>query len=114
MTILVVDDHEFLLESVTAWLAGQHPVQGFTSPGPALAAIDGCTLLVTDLFLDGPLDGPGLIARARELRPGLPAILMTSHEPDEVDRVRLPGGVPLLHKPFSRRNLLQQVHNLLY
>jgi len=61
-------------------------------------------ILVTDVVMPG-IGGPELIRRATELRPGLPAILMSGYtagalegRPDSLDAV-------LLEKPFTAAEL---------
>jgi signal transduction histidine kinase len=59
-------------------------------------------LLLSDIRMPGRLDGHGLAAEARALRPGLPVVLMTGFD----DSVAGDVVVPQLRKPFSRADLL--------
>ncbi|WP_337876985.1 PAS domain-containing protein [Elioraea sp.] len=59
-------------------------------------------LLLTDIRMPGRLDGHGLAAEARALRPGLPVVLMTGFDDSGIGDAAL----PLVRKPFTRGALL--------
>jgi PAS domain S-box-containing protein len=59
-------------------------------------------LLLSDIRMPGRLDGHGLAAEARALRPGLPIVLMTGYDDTAAEDV----VVPILRKPFGRGALL--------
>jgi two-component system, cell cycle sensor histidine kinase and response regulator CckA len=72
-----------------------------------------CDLLITDVVMPG-MRGVELAHRAQQLRPGLPVLMMSGYTTPlaEEDR-RAMASSPLLEKPFSRRDLLEEVRALL-
>jgi PAS domain S-box-containing protein len=70
-------------------------------------------LLISDVVMPG-MRGVELAQRAHELRPELPILMMSGYTTplEEEDRVAM-AEAPLLEKPFSRRDLLGEVRQLL-
>jgi PAS domain S-box-containing protein len=70
-------------------------------------------VLISDVVMPG-MRGVELAKRAAQLRPNLPVLMMSGYTTplDEADRVAI-AEAPLLEKPFSRRDLLGEVHRLL-
>jgi hypothetical protein len=70
-------------------------------------------LLISDVVMPG-MRGVELARRARELRPELPVLMMSGYTTplEEEDRKAM-AETPLLEKPFSRRDLLGEVRELL-
>jgi len=63
--------------------------------------------LVTDFAMPG-LNGADLVSAARELQPGLPALVITGYVGAEgLDR--LPPGVTILRKPFQRQDFVSKI-----
>jgi CheY-like chemotaxis protein len=110
--VLLVDD-EALVRSTTAAMLGD---MGFvvTEADGAAAALKllgmghAADLLVTD-YLMPETNGAELIAAARALRPGLPAMLVTGY----TDAHTLDPTLPRLTKPFRRAELASAVAKLL-
>jgi hypothetical protein len=70
-------------------------------------------LLISDVVMPG-MRGVELARRARELRPELPILMMSGYTtPLEDDDRKAMAEAPLLEKPFSRRDLLGEVRELL-
>jgi hypothetical protein len=70
-------------------------------------------LLISDVVMPG-MRGVELARRARELRPGLPVLMMSGYTtPLEDEDRKAMAEAPLLEKPFSRRDLLGEVRELL-
>jgi PAS domain S-box-containing protein len=71
-------------------------------------------LLISDVVMPG-MRGVELARRAHELTPELPVLMMSGYTTPmaEEDRTAM-ADAPLLEKPFSRRDLLGEVHALLY
>jgi DNA-binding response OmpR family regulator len=117
-TILVVDDEAHILHVVSLKLgnAGFHVLTANDAEEAAeLAAANAVDLVITDYQMPGPngLD----LARRLHAQPGrrdLPIILLTAHglalEPVEISRA---GVACCLSKPFSPREVLARVHELL-
>lgn len=112
-TILLVDD-EFGVRTIARRLLerGGHRVIEAGDGLEALAVVsDGVPLdlLITDLVMPG-LHGRDLVARFRELRPGVPIICITGFagEMGEAD-IRMDGVANVLSKPFSSEVLLRAV-----
>jgi PAS domain S-box-containing protein len=70
-------------------------------------------LLISDVVMPG-MHGVELAHRAQELQPELPILMMSGYTTPLTDSDRkVMAGAPLLEKPFSRRDLLGEVHDLL-
>ncbi len=111
--VLLVDD-EYLVRVATAEMLREigHDVIEVSSPAAALdllstdASVD---LLITD-YLMPKMRGSELIAEARTLRPGLPALLITGYsELSESEAAQLPR----LGKPFREADLAVHIARLL-
>jgi PAS domain S-box-containing protein len=119
--VLVVDDEEAVREVV----AGTLETRGFVALTAAdgrhalalLGPEQGVDLLLTDLSMPG-IDGIEVIGRARELRPRLPAILLTGYASDALESAigdTLRGGpFLLLRKPVEPAELADRVGALLH
>ncbi len=81
-----------------------------------LAALSGggpFDLLVSDVVMP-ELNGIELLAEARRLAPGLPAILMSGYAADALERSGpLPAGVELLQKPITPQRIRAKVQEAL-
>jgi PAS domain S-box-containing protein len=117
--ILLVDDDP-LVRELTAEQLEAAGFRALSAKGgqAALALLDAgeaVDLLLTDLSMPD-LDGIAVIARARQRRPGLPAILLTGIATDPAQLAAassLAGGFALLRKPISGRKLAENVAALL-
>jgi CheY-like chemotaxis protein len=106
--LLLVDDVADVLVISAAFLRGAGFDVAFASSGDeALARISAgerFDALVSDYSLPG-LNGIELILQARQVRPGLPALLISGFT--DIARVEtLPPGVALMSKPFQRREFV--------
>jgi PAS domain S-box-containing protein len=106
-TVLVVDDEADLLELAVVYLGEM----GLT----ALQAKDGASalrtiaehgeidLMVTDIFMDGGMNGAELVERARALRPALKIVYSSGFPAEVMAGKTMPLFVgPLLRKPYQR------------
>ncbi len=75
-----------------------------------LAAGEDVALLFTDVVLPGGMNGPELAEAARRLRPGLRVLLACGSAPPDEGSV---AGIPVLGKPYRRRDLAEQVRRVL-
>ncbi len=68
-------------------------------------------VMVTDYAMER-MDGIELLARAEQLRPGLPSIVITGFA--DAARLRaLPEGIEVLSKPFRRMELIGRLRLLI-
>jgi PAS domain S-box-containing protein len=107
LRILLVDDHDGVRETTAALLRDLGHDVAEAADGPQLLAlIEGrtdCDLLITDYAMPH-VSGTELIRQARELRPGLPAVIITGYA-DAQSISKRPDDVPVLAKPFTPEQL---------
>jgi len=113
--ILVVEDEEALRAGLTDLLEGAGHIVEAVEDGLVAAerALDPAfELVLLDLMLPG-LDGLEVCRRVRELRPGLPILMLTARGAED-DKVRglEAGADDYLAKPFGVRELLARVDAL--
>ena len=71
-------------------------------------------LLLTDVIMPSMM-GNEVAARVQALRPGTPVLYMSGYaQPVLTENGTLPPGVLIIEKPFTRRDLLDQVHARLH
>ena len=111
-TVWVVDDDEFVRDSLTAMLqAFGFSVSAFPSGADLLAHYrDGAaSCLVIDQHMPG-LAGLEVLAALRGLHAAPPTILITGRVDAEIEqRARLLGAIAVLEKPFSAARLVSLV-----
>jgi PAS domain S-box-containing protein len=114
--VLVVDDETAVREQIAAVLQDLGCTVLEAADGlvglsllRSEAAID---LLVTDIGLPG-LNGRQLADAARDLRPGLPVLMITGYAGAALEDMRLPAGMAVIVKPFALGALGAQVGALL-
>jgi CheY-like chemotaxis protein len=111
-TVLVVDDDPDLLavaqEGLVSFGCNVLLANGGSTALDVLASNSSVDLLVVDVNLGG-MTGPELIERAREIRPGIKALIMTGGA--EIPRVGRDGSrpPPMLSKPFRAADLARAV-----
>ena len=117
MKVLVVDDEPGMVNTLEAGLVSAgYQVVTASNGGQALQIIklsskkaEPVGLLVTDLIMPG-INGLDLVELARQLLPGLPAILVTAYGVDNVckDAMSL-GSCEYLEKPFNMSVILPRL-----
>ena len=117
--IMLVDDDAEVLETMDEMLeASGYAVESFSGTAPALSHLEHgepADLLITDLSMPGT-DGLGLIREAQRRWPGVPSILLTGYNGDELAPITAPltgGRLVVLQKPIRLGALLKQVAALL-
>lgn len=115
--VLVVDDEELVRRTLSLFLikAGFSAV-AVNSGAEAMEVLQGeggqgFDLLVTDQSMPG-LTGCELIEKVAQLRPGLPALLVTGYNMAD-GHGEVPSGITTLYKPFERAAFLDRVQALL-
>ena len=108
LRVLLVDDHEAVRATTAALLAdlGHSIIEA--SDGPEVLARlkmspDCCDLLITDYAMPH-VSGAEVIRQGRELRPGLPAVIITGYA-DTQSIGRRPPNVVVVSKPFTPEQL---------
>jgi CheY-like chemotaxis protein len=111
LSILLVDDHDGVRATTSAMLSDLgHQVMTASDGKEALGLLEqelAIDLLLTDYAMP-LLSGSELVRRARDGRPGLPAILITGNA-DAVEEAEPGYGVLTLSKPFTPRQLQQAI-----
>jgi DNA-binding response OmpR family regulator len=116
-TILLVDDEEMIRTSTARMLRRQgYAVVTAKDGGEALALLRqgvAADLLLTDVVMP-VIYGTELVRLARDIRPGLPVLLMSGFADQRNQRHdALPEGVPFLSKPFDVGELVARVREAL-
>ena len=117
-TILVVEDEEL----VRAYLADvlhdlNFEVIEAADAAAALRVIERnevrIDLLLSDVALPG-VNGRELVARARQLRPGLKVLFMTGYSRDTVEsQGRFEPGIDLVQKPVTEAILAKRIRGMI-
>jgi CheY-like chemotaxis protein len=110
-TILVADDNRGFAELLRALLEDDgHEVVTAYSGLAAIAVVEQNSVdaAVLDVLIP-EISGDAVAVRLRQLKPGLPIALMTGHGAGFTKGV----GLPVLHKPFTKEELLETVERLL-
>jgi PAS domain S-box-containing protein len=109
-SILLVDDDSDVLMTVGAFLQkdGFQVVRaaGGNQALAVLASDQRIDAIVTDFAMPG-LNGADLVAEARLIRPGVPAVVISGFL--DIGTSLPPGGVIMLRKPFQRDALIRLV-----
>ncbi len=109
LSILLADDHDLVRTSTAEMLDSMGHVSVQVHSGEAalrqLAFGEDYDLLITDYMMPG-MTGVELAAKAREMRPGLPAILMTGYDASSGEDA---AGLIRLAKPFQSNDLARAI-----
>jgi hydroxymethylpyrimidine pyrophosphatase-like HAD family hydrolase/ActR/RegA family two-component response regulator len=117
-TILLVEDNLGVARALAQGLSlsedGNYRVDVCDSGEEALTRLveSPYDLLISDLRLPG-LDGLDLLARARQMRPGIRTILITAYGSPEVEARSREVATLYLPKPFHLREVLSHVERVL-
>jgi len=69
-------------------------------------------LMITDMIMPG-MTGTELAVQMKELRPDMRVIFMSGYADYSTDGPQLDGKSLTLQKPFTRKQLMQAVHQIL-
>jgi CheY-like chemotaxis protein len=110
-TVLVADDNRGFAELLRALLedAGHDVVTAYSGLAAiALVEQQDVDAAVLDVLIP-EISGDAVAERLRQLRPGMPIVLMTGADRN----FAAASGLPVLHKPFTKEELLGAVEQLL-
>ncbi len=117
-TILVVEDEEEIRDVCRIILGKAGYETLFASNGDEAIALfkkhaDTIDLLFTDVILPG-ISGVEVYQQCRIIKTDIPVLFVSGYSADikEIEKI-IKQGIPLLHKPYSREELLQRIRILL-
>ena len=115
-TVVIVDDEEMVLSSISTFLGleTQYNVKTFTSPAEALDFIEQNPIhLVVSDYLMPQMDGVTFLAKVRELRPEVPRIILTGYADKEnaIKAINDVGLFQYIEKPWDNDDLLIIIRN---
>lgn len=115
-TVVIVDDEEMVLTSLSTYLTleTEYEVATFTRASEALQYIEEheVGLIISD-FLMPEMDGITFLARARELRPDVPRIILTGYADKEnaIKAINQVGLYQYVEKPWDNDDLRLVIRN---
>lgn len=115
--VLVIEDEEILQEMVRdALKEGGFDLTTVASGEQAIAMIESGVVkfvaLVTDINVEGPINGWKVARLIRQIDPAFPVVYMTGAAADEWSSEGVPNSI-LLQKPFAPAQLVTAVSQLL-
>ena len=115
--ILVVEDEPQVLDYVARLLrTSGYRILTAANGSEALALIEsnsGIDVLLSDIGLPG-MSGVELVGKAREIHPDLKVVLASGYAYEHLVRSgALAGDMPIVFKPFERRDLLGRIRSVL-
>ncbi|MBI3473005.1 MAG: response regulator [Candidatus Solibacter usitatus] len=114
--MVVVDDEDMVLTSVRAFLSleTEYEIQTFLEPERAVEFLRNnlAEVIVSDYLMPG-MTGIQFLARARELQPEAPRVLLTGHADKQsaIEAINQVGLFHYLEKPWDNEQLLLIVNN---
>lgn len=115
-TVLIVDDEEMVLTSLSTYLTLEtdYDVVTFTSATRALDYLEKneVGLIISD-FLMPEMDGISFLAKARELRPDVPRVILTGYADKEnaIKAINQVGLYQYVEKPWDNDDLRLVIRN---
>jgi DNA-binding NtrC family response regulator len=115
-TILIVDDEEMVLTSLSTYLTLEttYDVVTFTSAAHALQYIEknDVGVIISD-FLMPEMDGITFLAKAKELRPDAPRVILTGYADKEnaIKAINLVGLYQYVEKPWDNDDIRLIIRN---
>lgn len=110
-TILIVDDEEMVLTSLSSFLALEtnYNVETFTSANEALGFVNSNNVdLVVSDYLMPEMDGITFLAEVKKIRPEVPRIILTGYADKEnaIKAINNVGLFQYIEKPWDNDDLL--------
>jgi len=115
-TVLIVDDEEMVLTSLSTYLTLEtdYEVVTFTSAARALEHIEvhDVGIIISD-FLMPDMDGIAFLARAKDLRPDAPRVILTGYADKEnaIKAINQVGLYQYVEKPWDNHDLRLIIRN---
>jgi DNA-binding NtrC family response regulator len=115
-TVLIVDDEEMVLTSLSTYLTLEtdYDVVTFTSAARALEHIEAhdVGIIISD-FLMPEMDGIAFLARAKDLRPDAPRVILTGYADKEnaIKAINQVGLYQYVEKPWDNDDLRLIIRN---
>ena len=115
-TIVIVDDEEMVLTSLSSFLnlETEYTVQTFLSAAEALKFIEGNPIdLVLSDYLMPEMDGISFLSRVRSLQPEVPRVILTGYADKEnaIKAINEVGLFQYIEKPWDNDDLLLIIRN---
>ena len=115
-TIIIVDDEEMVLTSLSSFLAleTEYHVETFTAATKALEYVESNDIdLVISDYLMPEMDGITFLAEVRKLRPEVPRIILTGYADKEnaIKAINEVGLYQYLEKPWDNEDILIVLRN---
>ena len=115
-TIMLVDDEEMVLTSLSSFLMLEtdYDVVTFTSGHQALQHLEGHTIdVVVSDFLMPEMDGLAFLSQVRDLRPEIPRIILTGYADKEnaIKAINEIGLYQYIEKPWNNDDLQLVLRN---
>ncbi len=115
-TVVIVDDEEMVLTSLSSFLALEtdYNVETFTSAKKALEFIKRSDVgLVISDYLMPEMDGISFLAKVKEVKPQIPRIILTGYADKEnaIKAINDVGLFQYIEKPWSNDDLLIILRN---
>jgi len=115
-TVVVVDDEEMVLTSLSSFLGLEtdYEIVTFTSANEALQFIseNECNLVVSD-YLMPEMDGITFLAKVRDIKPEIPRIILTGYADKEnaIKAINDVGLFQYIEKPWNNEDILLVFRN---
>jgi DNA-binding NtrC family response regulator len=115
-TVLIVDDEEMVLTSLSTYLTlvTEYDVVTFTSAARALEYIEAhdVGIIISD-FLMPEMDGIAFLAKAKDLRPDAPRVILTGYADKEnaIKAINQVGLYQYVEKPWDNDDLRLIIRN---
>ncbi len=115
-TVLIVDDEEMVLTSLSAYLTLEtdYEVVTYTSAARALEYVEAndVGIIISD-FLMPDMDGITFLAKAKELRPDTPRVILTGYADKEnaIKAINQVGLYQYVEKPWDNDDIRLIIRN---